>query len=128
MSGKKFESLDLESRLHRSRGRTGRTHSANVKLTRAELSELEAAAKSQQKALGECARDVLLEHARPQPSMRALFTEIVAIRSAMNTSFAHLAGGKLTDKAIAQITEELRIKKHSLAREVLEQYTITGEE
>ncbi len=60
--------------------------------------------------------------------MRALFTEIVAIRSAMNTSFAHLAGGKLTDNAIAQITEELRIKKHSLAREVLEQYTITGEE
>ena len=44
-------SLDLETRIRRSQGRTGRTHSANVKLTRDELSELEAVAKLEQNAL-----------------------------------------------------------------------------
>ena len=56
--------LDFGTRLRRSQGRSGRTYAASVKLTQGELAELEQTSKSQQKALGEWAREVLLREAR----------------------------------------------------------------
>ena len=58
------EIISFENRLQRSRGRTGRTHSANVKLTKDELEQLETIAQSEKKALGEWAREVLLRDAK----------------------------------------------------------------
>ena len=74
--------FSFEERLGRSKGRTGRVFSANVKLTRSELERLLAQAAGQGKALGEWARDTLLAAAVPtrtEPDL--LLVELVATRS-----------------------------------------------
>ena len=56
--------LNLEARIRRSKGRTGRTISATAKVTRDEQNEMEAAAKQKGQSLSEWCRDVLLAAAR----------------------------------------------------------------
>ena len=115
--------ISFENRFQRSRGRTGRTHSANVKLTKDELAELEAIAQSEKKALGEWARDVLLREAR-RPDSDAVFTEIVATRMLMVNLIKPLILGKpVTSEWITEAMSAVRREKRRAAQEVMQQYT-----
>ncbi len=115
-------SLDLETRIRRSQGRTGRTHSANVRLTRDELSELEAMAKAEQKALGEWAREVLLREARSAEG-DAVLTEIIATRMLLVNLLKPLAMGKtVTQDWITEAMAAVRREKRKAAQEVKQQY------
>ena len=115
-------SLDLETRIRRSQGRTGRTHSASVKLTRTELSELESVAKVHQKALGEWAREVLLREAR-RAEGDAVLTEVIATRMLMVNLLKPLAMGKtVSQEWITEAMAAVRREKRKAAREVMQQY------
>jgi hypothetical protein len=117
------EIISFESRLQRSRGRTGRTHSANVKLTKDELAELEAIAQSEKKALGEWAREVLLREARRSDG-DAVFTEIVATRMLLVNLIKPLILGKpVTQDWITEAMSAVRREKRRAAQEVMQQYT-----
>jgi hypothetical protein len=117
------EIISFESRLQRSRGRTGRTHSANVKLTKDELAELEAIAQSEKKALGEWAREVLLREARHSDG-DAVFTEIVATRMLLVNLIKPLILGKpVTQDWITEAMSAVRREKRRAAQEVMQQYT-----
>ena len=117
------EIISFESRLQRSRGRTGRTHSANVKLTKDELAELEAIAQFEKKALGEWAREVLLREARRSDG-DAVFTEIVATRMLLVNLIKPLILGKLvTSEWITEAMSAVRREKRRAAQEVMQQYT-----
>ena len=56
--------LNLETRIRRSKGRSGRTISATAKVTRDEQKEMEAAAMQRGQSLSEWCREVLLAAAR----------------------------------------------------------------
>ena len=114
--------LDLETRMRRSLGRTGRTYSANVRLTRDELSELEAVAKGEQKALGEWAREVLLREARSAEG-DAVLTEVIATRMLLVNLLKPLAMGKtVTQEWITEAMAAVRREKRKAAQEVKQQY------
>jgi hypothetical protein len=117
------EIISFESRLQRSRGRTGRTHSANVKLTKDELAQLETIAQSEKKALGEWAREVLLREARRSDG-DAVFTEIVATRMLLVNLIKPLSLGKpVTSEWITEAMTAVRREKRRAAQEVMQQYT-----
>jgi hypothetical protein len=117
------EIISSESRLQRSRGRTGRTHSANVKLTKDELAQLETIAQSEKKALGEWAREVLLREARRSDG-DAVFTEIVATRMLLVNLIKPLILGKpVTSEWITEAMTAVRREKRRAAQEVMQQYT-----
>jgi hypothetical protein len=117
------EIISFESRLQRSRGRTGRTHSANVKLTKDELAQLETIAQSEKKALGEWAREVLLREARRSDG-DAVFTEIVATRMLLVNLIKPLILGKpVTSEWITEAMTAVRREKRRAAQEVMQQYT-----
>ncbi len=119
--------IEFDGRLRRSQGRTGRTFAATAKVTRDELSVLEAAARSSGKALSEWSRDALLREARhgKNDQLRdALVTELVAVRMLMvNLLKPLLLGQKASPESIAEIMAVVRREKHKTAREVMEQYT-----
>ena len=114
--------VDLGSRLHRSRGRAGRTFVASAKVTRDELNELERAATSSGKALSEWSREVLLREARfqqPDP----LFTEVVAIRVLLNHVLGPVACGiPITNEQFENVLTSVRVTKRQAAQEVMQQY------
>ena len=114
--------LDLETRIRRSQGRTGRTYSANVKLTRTELSELEAVAKIHQKAVGEWAREVLLREAR-RAEGDAVLTEVIATRMLLVNLLKPLVMGKtVSQEWITEAMAAVRKGKRKAAQEVMQQY------
>ena len=117
------ENIDLAKRLHRSRGRSGRTRVASAKVTSGEQRELEAAAGAAGKALSEWARDTLLEEARRSKD-DALFTEIIATRMLLvNLLKPLLMGQKVTPERLTEIMTTVRTEKRKAAQEVMQQYT-----
>ena len=112
----------FEGRFQRSRGRSPRTYSANVKLTKDEHAELDARAQSEKKALSEWARDVLLKEAR-RSTGDAMFTEIVASRMLMINLIKPLILGKtVTSEWITDAMSAVRREKRRAAQEVMQQY------
>lgn len=117
------DTVAFENRFQRSRGRSGRTCSANVKLTKDELTELEAIAQSERKALGEWAREILLREARRFDG-DAVFTEIVATRMLLVNLIKPLILGKpVTSEWITEAMSAVRREKRRAAQEVMQQYT-----
>jgi hypothetical protein len=120
---KQSDPAGMSKRIHRSQGRTGRTFSANVKLTEAELSEIAVTARTERKAVGEWARDVLLREAR-HASGDAVFTELIATRMLMVNLLKPLAlGEKVSPAWITEAMTMVRKEKHKAAQEVMQQYT-----
>ncbi|WP_128915585.1 hypothetical protein [Granulicella sibirica] len=112
-------------RLSRAQGRKARRYSATAKMTREEHNELEAAAKSDGRALGEWAREVLLREAR-RLSVDPTFTEIVAIRQLLNSTLRSVAcGAVMTPEAFQAELQGIRSSKHKAAAEVMQQYAAT---
>ncbi len=117
--------LDLETRIRRSKGRTGRTISATARVTRDEQNEMENAAKRSGQSLSEWCRDVLLAAARGE-TVTPTFTEIVAIRQLLNSALRHVAcGDVMTPAAFQDELQGIRTSKHKAAAEVMQQYTMT---
>jgi hypothetical protein len=118
-------SLDVETRLRRSKGRAGRTISATARVTRDEQNEMEAAAKQRGQSLSEWCREVLLTAARGE-TVTPLFTEIVAIRQLLNSTLRNVAcGAVMTPEAFQTELQGIRLSKHKAAAEVMQQYATT---
>ena len=119
--------LDLETRIRRSKGRTGRTISATARVTRDEQNEIEKAAKRSGQSLSEWCRDVLLAAARGE-TVTPTFTEIVAIRQLLNSALRHVACGEvMTPTAFQEELQGIRTSKHRAAGEVMQQYVMKEE-
>jgi hypothetical protein len=117
--------LNLEARIRRSKGRTGRTISATAKVTRDEQNEMEAAAKQKGQSLSEWSRETLLAAARGE-AITPSFTEIVAIRQLLNSALRHVACGTvMTPEAFQAELQGIRSSKHKAAVEVMQQYAPT---
>ncbi len=94
-------------------------------MTRDEHNELETAARSDGKALGEWSREVLLRAARGSVADPA-FTEIIAMRRLLNSVLRHVAcGERMTPEAFNAEMQEIRTTKHKAANEIIQQYAIT---
>jgi phage I-like protein len=114
--------FELEARLRRSRGRTGRTFVASTKVTASEQNELIRAATSEGKAFSEWARDVLLREAR-RADADALFTEVIATRMLLVNLIKPLVeGGTIPKNYVADAMAEIRRVKHKAAKDVRQQY------
>jgi hypothetical protein len=94
-------------------------------VTKAEQDELEAAARTQGKALSEWSRETLLAAARGE-AITPSFTEIVAIRQLLNSALRHVACGTvMTPEAFQAELQGIRSSKHKAALEVMQQYAPT---
>jgi hypothetical protein len=114
--------LDFGARLRRSEGRSGRNFSASLKLSKEELGEVEEAAKSVQKSVGEYAREAVLREAR-KGHTDPLFTEIIAMRMLLNLVLKHVACGEvMTDAVFDGALTKIRLGKHKAAADVMVQY------
>lgn len=115
--------FSFEGRLSRSRGRAARDRVVSSRATADEHQELEAAAKTEGKALSEWSRDVLLREAR-SPRLNALFTEVVATRMLLNLLLKPIACGKqITEEEFSGVLTNVRTSKRKAASDVLQQYT-----
>lgn len=113
----------FEDRLRRSGGRSSRNAVASAKVTREEQAELENAAKAENKALSEWAREVLLREARRSQD-DPVFTEVVAVRMLLNYVLTHFAqAGSFTLAQFTEICETVRQQKRPEARKLMTQYT-----
>ena len=117
--------LNVDTRVRRSKGRTGRTISATAKVTRDEQNEMEAAAKQRGQSLSEWCREALLAAARGE-TITPIFTEIVAIRQLLNSTLRNVAcGAVMTPEAFQAELQGIRFSKHKAAAEVMQQYAAT---
>ena len=113
---------DLNVRLARSAGRTGRDRMANARVTAKEQRELHEAARAQGKSLSEWAREVLLREAR-RSTDDAVFTELVATRMLLvNLIKPLILGEKVSPTWITEAMGMVRREKHKAAQEVMQQY------
>lgn len=114
--------LDLDQSIRRSKGRTGRTFSATAKVSRKEMSELEAVAISQGKGFSEWCREVLLSAARGE-TVTPIFTEVIAIRQLLNATMLKVAcGNKMHEEEFQTELQTIRATKHRAAAEMMQQY------
>ena len=119
---KQPSALELESRLSRSHGRSARTCVAQARVTENEHRDLLRAARSEGRALGEWAREVLLREAR-RSSDDPLFTELIATRMILLNLLKPLAMGQLvTPEDFTRISATVRSDKRKVAQEVQQQY------
>jgi predicted glycosyltransferase len=114
-------SLDLSTRLSRSRGRSGRVFSINSKLTEPELRLLENAAANNGKAVSEWAREVLIETAqRTGPDV--ILVELVATRMLLVNMLKMIGQTRaLPEAEYTKIHAEVQKAKRRIARELAEQ-------
>lgn len=118
--------IDFGEGLHRARGRAARNFVASARVTKAELNELESAARAEGKALSEWCRETLLASARRE-NVTPLFTEIIAIRQLLNATLRSLAcGDTMTPEAFQKELQTIRSSKQKAAAEVMQQYAGTG--
>jgi len=114
--------FELEARIRRSKGRTGRTFVASTKVTRSEQNELINAANTEGKAFSEWARETLLREAR-RAEDDPLFTELIAMRMLMLNLFKPLIMGKpVSQEWVTEVMAAIRKEKRKAALEVRQQY------
>ena len=119
--------LDLETKLHRSRGRGGRVISATARVTRSEQQEMEAAAKLRGQSLSEWCREMLLAAARNE-TITPIFTELVGMRLLLNATMRYAAcGERMTPEQFQDELYDVRATKHKAAADVMQQYARTEE-
>ncbi len=117
------EPLDLQKRLHRSRGRSGRVLSLTVKLTREERDLLQSRAASKKQAAGEWAREQLLALATLPSKEDILLTELIGLRMFVVNLLRPIALEEdYTDEKFRALLDHVRQEKRSVTREVIEQY------
>jgi uncharacterized protein (DUF1778 family) len=99
-----------------------RTNSIGTRLSEAELSEVEAAAASAGKKVGEWLRDAALAQARSVPAQNTdpiLLAELMAIRTLILNLFAAASKGPLTDESLRKMLAYADSVKQQKADEFL---------
>jgi hypothetical protein len=98
-----------------------RTNSIGTRLSEAELSEVEAAAVSAGKKVGEWLRDAALAQARSAPANTdpILLAELMAIRTLILNLFAAASKGPLTDESLRKMLAYADSVKQQKADEFL---------
>jgi predicted glycosyltransferase len=114
-------SLDLSTRLRRSRGRSGRAFCVSSRVTEEELRRLEKAAADNGKAVSEWARDILIEAAqRTGPDV--VLVELVATRMLLVNMLKMIGQTRaLPETEYTKIHAEVQKAKRRIARELAEQ-------
>jgi predicted glycosyltransferase len=114
-------SLDLNTHLRRSRGRTARVFSINSKLTESELRLLENVSAQAGKTVSEWAREILIEAAqRTGPDV--LLVELVATRMLLVNMLKMIGQTRaLPEAEYTKIHTEVQKVKRRIARELSEQ-------
>ena len=116
------QNRDLEHRLSRSQTRSSRAFVAQARITEDERRDLLKAARSEGRALGEWAREVLLREARRSED-DPLFTELIATRMILLNLLKPLAMGKIvTPEDFVRIGASVRSDKRKVAQEIQQQY------
>ena len=126
------DTVRIESRLARTRGRESRTQSIATRFTRGEEKALMEKAEAQGQNLREWARDVLLREAygselgvRPDQIM----TEIVALQLFLTNALSPVAcGERMSAEQYQELMRNVKTNKHRAAREVVAQYAAENEE
>ena len=116
------QNKELETSTSRSLSRTSREFVAQARITEDERNDLLRAARSEGRALGEWAREVLLREARR--SEDPLFIELIATRMVLLNLLKPLAMGKIvTAEDFTRISASVRSDKRKVALEIQQQYT-----
>jgi hypothetical protein len=116
------QNRDFERRPSRSQTRSSRAFVAQARITEDERRDLLKAARSEGRALGEWAREVLLREARRSED-DPLFTELIATRMILLNLLKPLAMGQVvTPEDFTRISATVRSDKRKVAQEIQQQY------
>jgi hypothetical protein len=126
------DTLRIESRLARTRGRESRTQSIATRFTKEEEKALMEKAEAQGRNLREWARDVLLREAYG-PTLAVgpdqILTEIVALQLFLTNALSPVAcGERMSAEQYQELMRNVKANKHRAAREVVAQYDAENEE
>ena len=115
--------VDFESRLRRSRGRSARAFSVTSRVTEEELLSVERAALNSGKAVGEWAREVLIDAAR-KTGPDVVLVELVATRMLL-VNMVKMLGQSLpiTEAEYAKLNTQVQTAKRRVASELADQTT-----
>src|SRR5580704_13755807 len=120
------DTLRIESRLARTRGRESRTQSIATRFTQEEEKALMEKAEAQGRNLREWARDVLLREAYGSTlavSPDQIMTEIVALQLFLTNALSPVAcGERMSTEQYQELMRNVKTNKHRAAREVIAQY------
>ena len=113
--------IDIGGRLRRSRGRSPRAFSVSSRVTEGELRCLEEAATRNGKAVGEWAREVLIDAAR-QTGPDVVLVELVATRMLL-VNMVKMLGQSLpiTEAEYAKLNAQVQTAKRRVASELADQ-------
>ena len=113
--------IDVGGRLRRSRGRSARAFSVSSRVTEQEFRALEKAAAENGKAVGEWAREVLVEAAQ-RSGPDAVLVELVATRMLLVNMVKMIGQGlQISDADYAKINTQVQGAKRRVASEIAEQ-------
>lgn len=119
------DSLGIESRLQRIKGRETRSQSIATRFTRAEEKTLLRVASDRGMNLREWSREVLLEAARGSRlyDENALFAEVQGLRLILiNALEPLLRGEKWTAEQFKEMLRYVKSNKHKVAADLMESY------
>ena len=119
------ETLGIEARLQRIRGREARSQSIATRFTKDEEKTLLRVASARGMNLREWSRNVLLSAARGSrlPEENALFTELQALRLLLiNTLEPLLRGDKMTAEQFKEMLRYVKTNKRKAAADMLASY------
>jgi hypothetical protein len=126
------DTLRIESRLARPRGRESRTQSIATRFTQEEEKALMEKAEAQGRNLREWARDVLLREAYGSTlavGPDQIMTEIVALQLFLTNALSPVAcGERMSAEQYQELMRNVKTNKHRAAREVVAQYAAENEE
>jgi repressor of nif and glnA expression len=126
------DTLRIESRLARTRGRESRTQSIATRFTQEEEKALIEKAEAQGRNLREWARDVLLREAYGSTlavGSDQIMTEIVALQLFLTNALSPVAcGERMSAEQYQELMRNVKTNKHRAAREVVAQYAAENEE
>jgi len=126
------DTLRIESRLARTRGRESRTQSIATRFTQEEEKALMEKAEAQGQNLREWARDVLLREAYGSTlavGPDQIMTEIVALQLFLTNALSSVARGeRMSAEQYQELMRNVKTNKHRAAREVVAQYAAENEE
>ena len=126
------DTLRIESRLARTRGRESRTRSIATRFTQEEEKALMEKAEAQGRNLREWARDVLLREAYGSTlavGPDQIMTEIVALQLFLTNALSPVARGeRMSAEQYQELMRNVKTNKHRAAREVVAQYAAENEE
>ena len=126
------DTLRIESRPARTRGRESRTQSIATRFTQEEQKALMEKAGAQGRNLREWARDVLLREAYGSTlavGPDQIMTEIVALQLFLTNALSPVAcGERMSAEQYQELMRNVKTNKHRAAREVIAQYAAENEE